>query len=1512
MPQPVERLPEEMVAPETVLIEPSSPILNLFTRADEGILRRDWKFAIDSLQRIIDEPEGSLMPAGDESVERVTVYESTRRRAVRLLAELPPEALAAYRLLYDGRAKGLYERAATTMDEPLLRQVVDRFILTRHGDDACDLLASWLLDSGRFGEAIGLLTECLEWVPDGDVPDALLVGKLVTAYLASGRKGEADALIDRFRREQAEGAEWPDWLSALPGTVDSGDAALQASALSMTPNDRLTMPAAEPMLIDPAPWRYALPGEPVYLWQRAQVSELNEPLVLPAVHAATDGERVYVRRPLGCAALDAEDLSVVWEASAPDTGTVVRTRRAPGQGTITPWTGSAVYEDYLAGSLSIAHGLVFTLEREGVGVFREEDDEVRTAPQLPGVVGFSMRQSPTATRLIAYDVKTGNAMWERGRTYEAADPLGDVEFRTAPIAVEDEVWVSYTQYNDLFVAAMRPTDGQLLRRTLLGTLRQAPGISPKLPISYANGVVYVPSAQGALFAVDANTHALRWAVQYPQPEEPAHEAAARRPPAGVIALPKAPEAPKPAGGGRAEWLPTPPVVSRGLVLILPGQGGELLAFTADRGELRWSAPADGCGYVLAADPEHVWLGGRTVRCVSLATGAEAWSITLSDAPTGWGVLAGERLLLPTTAGLTELEARTGSELRSEEISVSQAPLGNLLVARNSVYSVDPSSVRKFPDIARTYAEAEQRLSEEPGDYVAGLRLAWMQLLKGEPDQAYRTLALIPTADLRVNDPRREAAVTHVRVSALLAMAGNERTGASRALQLLQEAIDLSVTAGDRVRSTLALAEQLARMDRPLDAYEALWPLNRTSDAELLVPVADQVEAAARMDIARRMRELEGKLTTDQLARINDEGQVVIDEALRVLRDESAPAKERALATETLEAVADMETPRAVAARAILELTAAEMALRKYERSETLLRACLRLDAGEEATVTALMRLCSVYEAQGEEARGLLQDGLADLSERYADLEIPATAAPEIGGQSEATDSSMTVGNWVASMANRAGLEQDASPEATAPPAEESSEGAVASETGSRWTPAWTLTPRSYQDHQGTAPFEMTGELQQALDGAPGADPPRLIHLNGGAGDRLSPRVLFHTLGDVVYCQRPADGKLLWQTTLRTPGQFAEGLDMTRARATEGIRQAVADGQIAVLNGTLGLYAVGLVSGRQLWIRPHEPALRAGQEYLFDRRMAARDGLFAAMPRPGRLTLMRLRDGSTIWERDLRGEPVGVIELTESRVITADPRLERLHLFDRVDGRLIARVLLRQPDAESRTVSLVESGGILCGADRDGTADVVTGIRLEDGAVAWRVPLQKPVAQLFQPAEGYIGVGMIGGDVKLIDATTGLVAFDRHLSGAHGVTNGILLKTNLLLRAITMQTGEQRIAIMALDLSDGGAELWRRDDLATPAWASVPFGVIDGAIPAVVEYAQPGIPNEARVRYGFAMIDAETGATRATIPDIVPPRSRSRINGDVAVWPDAIVFGTSTGIQAYRLAPMVPVPSEYVR
>lgn len=126
-----------------LLVEPSAPIANLFTRAQDGITRADWKFAIDCLQRIIDDPGNSLVRRSSGATEGTVLYESVRRSAVRRLGSLPPEGLRRYRLLYDGKAKRLYEQGRAAHDPERLRVVVDRYLLTRYGDDAADLLASW-------------------------------------------------------------------------------------------------------------------------------------------------------------------------------------------------------------------------------------------------------------------------------------------------------------------------------------------------------------------------------------------------------------------------------------------------------------------------------------------------------------------------------------------------------------------------------------------------------------------------------------------------------------------------------------------------------------------------------------------------------------------------------------------------------------------------------------------------------------------------------------------------------------------------------------------------------------------------------------------------------------------------------------------------------------------------------------------------------------------------------------------------------------------------------------------------------------------------------------------------------------------------------------------------------------------------------------------------------------------------------------------------------------------------
>ncbi len=62
--------------------------------------------------------------------------------------------------------------------------------------------------------------------------------------------------------------------------------------------------------------------------------------------------------------------------------------------------------------------------------------------------------------------------------------------------------------------------------------------------------------------------------------------------------------------------------------------------------------------------------------------------------------------------------------------------------------------------------------------------------------------------------------------------------------------------------------------------------------------------------------------------------------------------------------------------------------------------------------------------------------------------------------------------------------------------------------------------------------------------------------------------------------------------------------------------------------------------------------------------------------------MRISDGSSIWERDLRDESVASVWMNDKVVITANEWLQRVHIFDRRDGTLIKQVLFRQPNPKS--------------------------------------------------------------------------------------------------------------------------------------------------------------------------------------------------------------------------------------
>lgn len=1462
-----------------MLIEPSAPILNLFDRADEGIERRDWKYAIDSLQRIIDEPGGSLVPRENGHPSDILVYESTRRRAQRILLDLPPEAMSAYRILYDGKAKGLYERAVADGEIDPLREIIDRFPLTRYGDDACDTLASWLIDEGRYGETIDVLSDCLSIVPEFDVSRVVVEGKLAAALAALGRAGEAKDVIARLRERSAnegserlldalaEGAITREWADV---TNDYGIGA----HVRATPGPAAPAPNLQATLVDPVPWRYDLPGNVALIWKRIVNDAPDDPVPVPAVQAVTDGARLFVRRPNGCAALDIDDLNVVWETTADSGPRNVLDDDFGTSGDRETWSRGGGFEDFIAGTITLAQGLLFTIEWEGSPLGASADLQLQTRRFV------RQARTTSANRLVAYDPHTGAVIWQRGRTFDAEDPLGEVEFRAGPLAVEGRLWVPVVAHGDVYLVVLDPADGSLIRQMLLGSFQNFDRLRKRvLSPTYRDGLVFIPSSRGVVFAVDAHTITLRWATRYELVEpvvETWHEQQRRF--RGQLAP-----------GDRLESvkdvprinLPDAPVVSRGLVLVLSEESRELVALTATNGAFRWATAVPGAAYILGADDERVWLVGRTVLCVSLLDGSIVWETPLERATTGWAVLTEDHVQLPTAEGLFKLDRQSGAPVELDPLPSTQPPLGNLMAVANSLISVEPSSVRKYPDVPRSFASAKAAVARNPDDVRAAERLAWMFLFQGEPSDAFDTLNDLPD-DVVALDPMRARNVAHLRVRALQAMADEPDRDDREALVLLERARSLAVSPQDRLRVGFAFADKQSDLEFHAEAYQTLWELGLSDAASETITINDTVETAARLEIARRMKSMGG--SAEATENVGKQGLLLLDQAAVDARAEKAA--KRLAARSTLRALAELATPVAVSVQALIEWADLEADADRYERADQLLRWSVRLSENADSSLAALLRLYALYHEETGPTGKPTQDILHVLAREYG----AATATAQlIRGMNVAVlpEPGMTIGAWVrATQAHQ----QPATTNANDVPTD-------AQARPINLSSAWELAPKTFRDDEARSPFELHGDLKQSLQGVPVAESPRMIHLNEPAQSFMHDRILFHAGGDVIYCQRPSDGALLWETSLRAPHEFDETVNVNRGRLREGIRRAVSDGQTVVINGTDGLYALGALTGRRLWVRPYETPSRPGNEAPLDWRLATRDGLLAAMPNDGRLMLMRMVDGSTVWERDLRGEIVAVVTMSEDRVVTADPKLQRVLLFDRFDGAEVGTHVFRQPDPERNPVMLVQTGPVVCGPDSTPDGDAVLAISVENGEQAWRIPVGKPIVSLFEPAEGLIGVGMLGGDLMIIEAETGTALYHQHLPAAHLVQEAKLHDATLVVRAITMKTANRQPALIGIDLPTG-QELWRRDDLAQGAGTEIGIVINEGVIPAIVAYDEPG-GGQNRARLGLALIGANDGETRAFARDVLPPRSRTQTNGDVAVWSDVAVIGTSLGIRAFR-------------
>ena len=226
-------------------------------------------------------------------------------------------------------------------------------------------------------------------------------------------------------------------------------------------------------------------------------------------------------------------------------------------------------------------------------------------------------------------------------------------------------------------------------------------------------------------------------------------------------------------------------------------------------------------------------------------------------PTGKAVVCGEVVHVPTSDGLISLDTLDGTIRGQQAVPASRPPLGNLACMNTGLYSLDPSSIRKFPDIERMHEAATALLSADPKNVTAAVQLAWAELLRGQPQRAHDAVAGFH------ENAKKHSAVARVTVEALLTLA-RQAPSPDEALRLLQKADESAVSAASRLRCRSEIANQLATLGRKLEAHRGLLTVGLSPDADEMIELDDGVTSVARLEITRRLHQLHDRLTADEL------------------------------------------------------------------------------------------------------------------------------------------------------------------------------------------------------------------------------------------------------------------------------------------------------------------------------------------------------------------------------------------------------------------------------------------------------------------------------------------------------------------------------------------------------------------------------------------------------------------------------------------------------------------------
>ncbi len=678
-------------------------------QAREAAERKSWPLAVRNLQQVLEQYPQYVV----ELKERSGHFQGVREYCTQRLREMPPEALAVYRELFDERARTRYQEAMRTVDRRRLREVAETWPLSGWAHRAAGVLGSLLLEEGALREAIPFL----ELACASDLPEIARRWflPLASAYTRIGDRSRLERLAERFLQTVGDTS-----LLAGGNPIDvartikewAGRIAVPAVAASTRPAwDRWecfggdatrSRPLSPSLDLPEKRWQATIPqgATPTHFnreFIREQFTPTGEETYTPYFPVVSDGV-VYVHNDVQVLAFELlasqHGGRKLWAFPTPP--------RLP--------STDVIFEQHAIHTATLVDGRLFV-------------NLVWTRSEAERQLDWLDVKLPLPNRaLIALDAQSGRFLWRLGgtRASEGGEEFADrASVASAPAAVGGDLYAgavyqaNATNPIEHYVCKVDAATGELAWRTNVcsGFLEMNLFNNPTresvgTPVTVYQDLALYCTNMGVVAAVDTRTGRVRWLRRYRQlPIGPTRDIHSERMP--------------------ASWANNPILVHEGRMFVAPTDSPYLYAYDVETGRELWSrirnqyearqAGVDQERFLLGILRETLILSGETVIALDLGTGRKRWTWRppeSNDRILGRGACTREHVYVPTRFKLHRLnpEGREQAAFKWYERDA-----GNVLIADNVLLSATPRMIISFFSMESIERQIAEELAKNPDD-----------------------------------------------------------------------------------------------------------------------------------------------------------------------------------------------------------------------------------------------------------------------------------------------------------------------------------------------------------------------------------------------------------------------------------------------------------------------------------------------------------------------------------------------------------------------------------------------------------------------------------------------------------------------------------------------------------------------------------------------------------------------------------------------------------------------------